>query len=122
MIELKKALIYSEDDDIVIVEPKQSVEIDSNDIDEGLKAIEDNYPNTKLLLFNHIHSYSYTFKAMFRLKKVLRFKAVASVIGDVHPKTPMTIMQFVEMFQIKVPIKFFINKEEAIQWLRNTHE
>ena len=96
MIEIKKAVLYTEGNDILIIEPKEFAEIDGDDLDEGLHAIEQHFPEFKLVLFDHKHSYSYTFKAMFRLKEVFRFKAVASLVGDVGLSVPMSIKQFLE--------------------------
>ena len=61
MVELKKGLLYKEGEDIVVVEPKESVEIDGADVEEALNAIAQHFPNIELLMFNHIYSYSYTF-------------------------------------------------------------
>lgn len=117
-VETKKALLYSMGDDIVVVEPKELVELDRDDIDEGLMAIERHFPGTELVMFNHKHSYSYTFKAMFRLKEIFRFKAVASVIGDVGLTVPISIKQFLDIFNIVVPVRFFLDMNEAANWLR----
>ncbi len=56
MIEIKKAVLYTEGNDILIIEPKEFAEIDSNDIDEGLQAIGQHYSDVKLILFDHKHS------------------------------------------------------------------
>jgi len=41
------------------------------------------------------------------------------VIGDVNPNIPMAARAFFAMFEMKIPVKFFREKQEAVRWFKS---
>lgn len=113
---MKHTEILDEYPDILTIRHCADVEITEQHILENLHAIQERYPEKKLVLVEHTHSYSLSFRAMQFLQDIEYFNRIASLV----PNTAMLkhIERSLLWVQFSVPFQVCSDLQVALRFLR----
>jgi hypothetical protein len=108
--------ILDEYPDIVTIRHCPDGEITEQHMLENLHAIQECYPEKKLLLIDHAHSYSLSFGALQFLQGIEYFDRMASLV----PTTAMAkhIERSLRWVQFSIPFRVCSDIESALRFLR----
>jgi hypothetical protein len=113
---MKHTEILDEYLDIVTIRHCADVEITGEYLLENLHVIQEQYPEKKLLLIDHAHSYSLSFGAMQLLQDIECFDRMASLV--LSTAMAKHIERSLLWVQFSIPFRVCSDIESALRFLR----